>query len=401
MTNEMKKKIAILVIGILLALVIGGTLIWIMVSRDAGKAKTPEPNKSEKVSKENEKTENDSKVYINTCDSLDTLEQQRSVYLVTDEGKFVQGTGAFCNAETADVFANVKFKEAVDISEFKAGYVHLSYYVSTLNNFTQNLFFEISSSGTCDKDELGWEIPLSSVKEGWNEVYLSVTDAVTTGKINLMEVNYLRFYSPSLKRGTDSIDIIIDDIYATRSTDGSTALGGITASGGTEIVEDAYQETKSKDGVTIASCNTVNIFSQMKGLQVTTQSGQYVEGSGAMKIVDGTTGTFMLKEPVDISKYMTQQGKVHVSLYISDASKLAGSVGIYLSNAETREEAMMFWVIDQREFQTGWNHLSLDIYSSWMQRPIKADEVRYFSCSIGKPKGEVTLILDNIYVSDH
>ena len=411
MTNDIKKKIGILIAGIILAVAIGGLLIWILTKQAGGKTDTPQTAETENAPEDSEETGEDteespeqtdqSKGYISDCDSFDNLVEHRSVLLVTEEGKYVQGTGAFCNAETVDVFASVALKEAVDVSAFRAGYLHLSYYVSSKKQFTQNLFFEISSSGTCDKDELSWEIALSTVQEGWNEVYLSVPDAGTTGKIDLSKVNYFRFYSPALNRGTNSLDVIIDDIYMTKSTGGAEALGGNSSVSESEIVGDSYKETQAQDGIMIASCNTMNIFEKMKNLEVTTKNGQYIEGSGAMKIVNGSSASFMLKEPVDISEYMTQEGKLHVSIYVSDASLLTGSVNFFLSNVEDREDAMMYWTVNQSEFQTGWNYVELDFYASWMHRPIKAKEVKYFSCVTSKPGGEMTLILDNIYVSDN
>ena len=416
MKNDMKKKIAILIIGIIFAVAIGGSLIWILTKQEGGgtdgsKTDVTEDKPGDKSgdSEDPGKDKDDASdlaggsKYISDCDSFDNLEEHRSVLLVTEEGKYVQGTGAFCNAETTSVFASVKLKEAVDVSAFKAGYLHLSYYVSSKKYFAQNLYFEISSAGTCDQEELAWEIALDTVQEGWNEVYMSVPEAVTTGRIDLSRVNYFRFYSPSINRGTDSLDVIVDDIYMTKSTGGAATIGGISSSAGgdTEIVRDSYEETQAKDGIMIASCNTMNIFDRVKNLEVTTQKGQYIEGSGAMKIVNGSSASFMLKNPVDISKYMTQEGKLCVSLYVSDASLLTGAVNFFLSNVEDREDAMMYWSVNKTEFQTGWNEVKLDFYASWMHRPIKAEEVKYFSFTTGKPSGDMTLILDNIHVSDH
>lgn len=411
MTKDMKKKIIILIAGIILAVAIGGSLIWILTKQDTGKTNTSQTNEIQKESEDSGKAEDkeasseqkdESTGYISDCDSFDNLEEYRSVMLVTGEGQYVQGTGAFCNAETSNIFANFALKESVDVSAFKAGYLHLSYYVSSLAPFGNNFLLEITSAGTCDQEELHWEISLSSVQEGWNEVYLSVPDAGTSGKIDLSNVNYLRFYTTALNSGTTSFDVIIDDIYMTKSTNGAEVTDSSSSSGeDAAIVQDSYKETQAQNGVMIASCNTVNVFSQMKNLEVTTKSGQYVEGSGAMKITNGYSGSFMLKEPVDISKYMTQEGKLHVSVYVSDASLLTGTVNFYLSNVEDRDDAMMFWTINQVEFQSGWNEVELDFYASWMMRPINAEEVKYFNCNTTKPSGDLTLIIDNIYVSDN
>ena len=103
-------------------------------------------------------------------------------------------------------------KNPVDISSFGGGRIHLRIYVDSVSKLKNNISFEISSSGTYDKDEYGWEIKKSTLKSGWNEIYLPFDKAAVTGNPNLKAVNFFRISSP---QANQSLVLILDDVYAT------------------------------------------------------------------------------------------------------------------------------------------------------------------------------------------
>ncbi len=84
---------------------------------------------------------------------------------------------------------------SIDVSSYKKGYLHFSLYCSDVNNVGIGQI-EISSSGTCDKNELNWSFEQNITKSGWNDVYLPISGAGTTGgAIDLTKVNYFRIYA--------------------------------------------------------------------------------------------------------------------------------------------------------------------------------------------------------------
>ena len=103
-------------------------------------------------------------------------------------------------------------KNPVDISSFGGGRIHLRIYVDSVSKLKNNISFEISSSGTYDKDEYGWEIKKSTLKSGWNEIYLPFDNAAVSGNPNLKAVNFFRISSP---QANQSLVLILDDVYAT------------------------------------------------------------------------------------------------------------------------------------------------------------------------------------------
>ncbi len=88
--------------------------------------------------------------------------------------------------------------DEVDASECDA--VALEIYVSDkdlISSFSQ-LYFELTSSGKCDDEELAW--PLAGLlpghlEEGWNTVYLLFSDATPTGEIDLSCVDFIRIFA--------------------------------------------------------------------------------------------------------------------------------------------------------------------------------------------------------------
>jgi hypothetical protein len=70
---------------------------------------------------------------------------------------------------------------------------------------------EISSSGTCDINELSWGVPLTGLKDGWNELDLKLSQsAITDGRTDLSAVNFFRIYHHGIK---NDVTVKLDDIY--------------------------------------------------------------------------------------------------------------------------------------------------------------------------------------------
>lgn len=411
-----KKQISVILLGVILVIAItAGAAVAVVKIQNGGKpgknadsssvSSNQDEDNNNDASGSGDTTAEDSsdRIYISDCDSIDKFEEQENIQLVTDEGMYKQGKGAFLNSSTSPIFFKAKLKQAVDISPLKGGYIHFSLYVASKNNFVKNLFFEISSAGLSDAEELQWEIELSSIKEGWNEIYLSIPNGIKTGKIDYTEINFFRLYSPNLDTKKGSLDVIIDDICVTKkaeqTADNSNSSDQADSKDETQQPKDGYRETAAENGKMIASCNTVNIFSEVKNLEVTVKEAEHVEGSGAMRVVGSQSASFILKNPIDISPYVAESGKIHISMYINNPDLLNGAVYFYFTSSGDIDEGSIYWYMQKYEFTAGWNEIELPFYTSAFRREPKTDAIKHFSFNTQKPSKDAVIILDNIYVT--
>ncbi len=101
----------------------------------------------------------------------------------------------------------------VDISEYKNGYLHFYVYCSDISKMGNEGQIEISSSSKCDVNEANWNVTQYITKTGWNEVWLDLFSAGTTGgEIDLKNVNFMRIYilNSSATFYIDKIEVVTD-----------------------------------------------------------------------------------------------------------------------------------------------------------------------------------------------
>lgn len=412
------KKILLIVCSIILIIAIAAVSIFFILNDGNGKSSETDgegnASSSEASGSDNSASGSSSGsetssdvIYITNCDTETVLEEKQNLLLVEEDGYFVEGTGAFMNNSTSVLFFSGKLKKAVDISKLRAGYLHFAMYFSSTDSFVKELYFEISSSGTCDSRELCWKIPPEQLKKGWNEFNLPITSGVKTGKIDLEQVNYFRAYSPEFKVSNGSVDIIMDDFFASKSpvykfggnnnADNSTPAEAKPEENKTET--DRYSETTAKAGKMIASFNTKNIFESSENLTVTTENGQYVEGSGAMKVTGAASAAFELKEAINIKDYFAETGAMHISIYVDNAEKINGTTEISFSDADDIETQRYYLRIQPYEFKSGWNDFELPIYACGKNIPPNPENIKYFKITIGSPAAGTVIILDNFYIT--
>ena len=93
------------------------------------------------------------------------------------------------------------------------GYLNFWLYVSDISAFDDAGQVEITSSGTADADEYSWNVNCMDLKNGWNQVFLKITDASVIGSPDLQAINFFRFYNFMNK----DVLVRIDDIIFTES----------------------------------------------------------------------------------------------------------------------------------------------------------------------------------------
>ena len=333
-------------------------------------------------------------VRIMDCDSLEAFKDAWNVKITNRPGKYVQGTGAFTNMKYQTDLVRGVLKQPVDISDYAEGSIHISLYVEKKSALTDMIHFELSSMGAPDADELEWFIPLSKMKEGWNEYYLAIPGAFASGKLDLTCVNFFRVFSPNPKMG---VNVALDDVYATK-TEGviyqpeSSALKPVTT--------DSYKETEAKDGKMIMSCNTVNIFDLLGNVEVTVTPGELVEGTGAFKTVgyQDSLGEGVFTKPIDISTY--KNGYVHVSLYVNQVSKLKDNVWFELTSGGACDVDEYSWEISKTQLKDGWNELFLPFSSASAYGKPDASAINFFRFFTLKQAEGLVTIFDNVYATN-
>ena len=102
---------------------------------------------------------------------------------------------------------------SIDISEYKQGYLHFYIYCSDISKIGTQGQIEITSSGQCDVNEYNWNLMQYVTKTGWNEVWLDLWGAGTTGgAADLSNINYMRIYTlnSSATFYIDNIEVVTD-----------------------------------------------------------------------------------------------------------------------------------------------------------------------------------------------
>lgn len=318
---------------------------------------------------------------ITSCNTINTFSKLDRAEVTTKKGEFVEGTGALKSTNQTSSLLEVNFKKKVDISAYKDGYMHLSVYINDTSYLGELLILELTSSGTFDIDEFHFDIDTSSLKKGWNDITIPMSKGGYVQKPDLSAINYLRIYTSSDVKMPKRV-FIVDNIYVMSAEDGYVS-----------------EETEAVEGKMIASCNTVDIFSVLESVDVTKASGEYIEGTGALKTKEhGETllfGIFVAKK--DISAY--KDGYIHMSFYVDDVSKLASDVVIELSSSEEVDKNEYQWNVAKTSLKNGWNELWLDYTTvSVIGTPDLSSISRIRVYTVGHKQGTV-IIFDNIYAA--
>ena len=72
---------------------------------------------------------------------------------------------------------------------------------------------EITSSGTCDVNESNWNVDQYITKTGWNEIWLDISTAGSTGgEADLTRIHFFRIYieNSSATFYIDNIEVVTD-----------------------------------------------------------------------------------------------------------------------------------------------------------------------------------------------
>lgn len=123
-----------------------------------------------------------------------------------DTANAIEGTGCATATGTAPIIIEHKYDTPMDLSVLKEnGYVYVWIYVENAGALQKgDGQLELTSSGTCDVNELSWVLHnVVEFKDGWNELLLEVDPSTDC---DLSAVNYLRLYLFSDTENTIKLD---------------------------------------------------------------------------------------------------------------------------------------------------------------------------------------------------
>jgi len=152
------------------------------------------------------------KTLVDACDEESTWTSTNGLTL--DESDFKEGEACVAGKNKEGIFSiEKKYKKSYYAPARKSdGYLQFWMYVSDPTPFsTGGGQIEITSSGTCDVQELGWSIP--TLNKGWNKIVLKLSDGVARGgDIDLKHINFFRVWSKMDGVAQGAVTVKIDAI---------------------------------------------------------------------------------------------------------------------------------------------------------------------------------------------
>ena len=216
------------------------------------------------------------------------------------------------------------------------------FYVSSADAmYTAGTFdFEMTSSGTCDVEEDGWNMKECDLEDGWNHIELRID--VTSQTCDLTRINYLRIYAlglsldETLTVGLDNIHLTYKD-YGVEDKDldpSSYTIGAADLSSASPVVKNlAKGEPYNPYGVTQSASESVSTPSEdvpadTDGASSDTETVGSKSGPGVLAIILIAVGVLDLAGGayITFAKKKKTQGTVMLS-----SALMCVAVGVCLS----------------------------------------------------------------------
>ena len=317
--------------------------------------------------------------------------------LNTNPSYIKEGSGSLKAPELGADKLVFGFPKAQDITEYMDGYLHFSVYVADASKLTWGQF-ELTSSGTCDKEELGWLVPDYIKYNGWNEIYLPLATASKNGTFNPKNCNFIRVYV-QWAGGGESPLMYFDDIRLVTKEEFATIE---VPTGGTEVILPSEDEPEDDEGP-VATKSTMLLDGEtlVAGLAGMSVSADQVK-EGKTSLMSNTTEEMRLLyrfDPIDFSAY--KNGYLHIWIYVTDYEKIKdGQIELTSSNIWDKEEHS--WSLLNHVKGNGWNELWLSLGSPDNRKECDLSRVnflRIYSRYHEKPTEPAKMYFDDIYFS--
>ena len=266
---------------------------------------------------------------------------------VRDETHVQIGTvSAKATAAVGQLMAHIVTFDAVDISEYADGYIHMLLYVEDASSFDSHAYFEISSTGTYDANEMEYKFN-GRLQDGWNCLSFKLKDGGATGSIDWTAVNFSRL----ILQNNGGVPIWFAGLYVTQNQDDPAP----PVEGNDIVLPDPALEDDSLWVLNPENGTMLGIGMQdREQVLVGNYSSKFAPASAGLMAVQQTFAT-----PLDLSAYC-QSGYLHMDIYVEDASSFDSHAYLELTSSGTYD-------VDEIQFsfyghlQDGWNRLSFKL----------------------------------------
>ena len=261
---------------------------------------------------------NSSEVVIDLCENASSWTSANTLTISNDYqegGHSIQATGS----KNRDFSKNFATKNAVNNNTLS-----FWYYVSDVSLLNAGNQVELGSGGNSDINEYNWDIDLSSLQNGWNQIELPFWEADTTGGMpDLTQLNWFRLG----RSKSDTLISRLDDIRLVRRNAPN------------EVAIDLCESTLDWN-----SANTL------------TTSTDYQEGNLSLQSTGSKTRDFSKNFA---TKNAGNNNTLSFWYYISDKSKMNNSNQVELGSGGTNDVNEYNWHIALNNLQNGWNKVEL------------------------------------------
>ena len=228
----------------------------------------------------------------------------------------------------------IAYTYSKDISSYmKQGYIRFYLYCSNISRKGEECTLEITSGGTCDVDEITYQIGDQIKIQGWNEIVVKLSDmSYSLGTFNPKAANYFRFYALN-SSGYYYLDYI------------------------------AFFHKAYNNQILINDCDSLT---STNGVSL---SDFRMEGSSSFMSVDPVNAVFAcVISSTNISSYMST-GYLSFYFYIPNRDLLGNIVQVELTSSGNCDVSEITYSIhehlDEHITNDGWNHIQIPLSEFW------------------------------------
>ena len=277
--------------------------------------------------------------------------------------------------------ANSTHIGTLDISDYTIdGWINFYLYIEDIEQINPaTLRFVINSDNNWNTvtNAVSWFLAdHNDIQEGWNEIWLPMNEGTCFGMPNYSAINCIRLLTTE---NHGPINFIVDEI---------------------RVVHKAYVPRTAlfpDPQKMMMNCDQISFWKSSGRVgAITTQTGTYVEGAGALTNSNWTTVLFrgIFENPVNVEEYVGTY--LHLSLFVEDVSLLGSTINVELSSDGVSDSTgETEFILNRNTIKNGWNDIWIPFN---LKSTTNATAINYFRIfSVGGKTTKITL--DNVYVS--
>ncbi|WP_338399210.1 T9SS type A sorting domain-containing protein [Persicobacter psychrovividus] len=274
---------------------------------------------------------NVSSPFLSDCDQLGNWTSSGQLKINTNDKKQGSASLEFSGSATDE------FRQAFNTgysSGIQANNAQLRfwYYVNDVDQLLSDGQIEIGSARKADQNEYSWSFSNLSLKNGWNDIRLDISDASTTnGSADLNNINWFRIYANKKGNIISRIDAI-------------------------QIVN------KNSQASVLDPCDVISGWETSPNSIMHINAVDQREGQGCLQFDGVGTNEFSKAWSNPVNAAVTvQTGYLKFWYYINDVSKITGDNQIEIGSAGKADTKEFHWHLTDLNLINGWNKVILPL----------------------------------------